>query len=75
MIEIIGTIAAALAIAGVVLNNRGRRACFAIWLISNTLLLGIHANVGIWSLAARDGVFIFLAIQGWHYWSKNGIGK
>jgi hypothetical protein len=36
-VEIIGTAATVLAVAGVVLNNRRRRACFAVWLVSNAL--------------------------------------
>ena len=37
---------------------------------SDVLTLAIHVNAGIWSLAARDGVFFLLAIQGWFMWRR-----
>ena len=39
-IEIIGWIVTVIAVYGVLLNNRRRRACFAVWLVSNTLSAG-----------------------------------
>jgi len=70
MIELIGTTAAILAITGVVLNNRRLRLCFLLWLVSNSLTLIIHAQTGVWSLAARDAIFLILAVEGWIKWSK-----
>ena len=70
MIELTGTIATVLAVLGVVLNNRRMRICFAIWLVSNTLSLVIHVDAALWSLAARDAIFIVLAVDGWVRWGK-----
>ena len=70
MIELIGTIATILAITGVVLNNRRLRVCFLLWLCSNSLTLAIHAQTGIWSLVARDAIFLILAVEGWVRWGR-----
>jgi nicotinamide riboside transporter PnuC len=70
MKEIIGLVATGLAVGGVVLNNRKMISCFALWIISNAISAGLHANVGLWSLFLRDGIFIILAIEGWHRWSR-----
>jgi nicotinamide riboside transporter PnuC len=69
VIEFIGTIGTILAVAGTVLNNRRRRACFYIWMVSNVLTLIVHVVAGIWSLAARDVVFFALAVEGLARWS------
>ena len=68
VMAVIGWTATAVALLGVWLNNRRRRACFALWLISNTMTLGIHAAAGMWPLAARDGAFFIMAIHGWWLW-------
>ena len=70
MIELIGFIAGAIAVAGVILNNRRVRFCFVLWVVSNTLSMGLHANAGMWSLAFRDLVFLVLAFQGLYMWRK-----
>lgn len=70
MIEAIGAAATAIAICGVVLNNRRRRSCFVLWLVSNSLTLAIHVAVGVWSLVARDAVFLLLAVEGLYRWRK-----
>ena len=66
--EIVGTVAAILAVAGVLLNNRKLRMCFILWMVSNALSAGIHACAGPWSLMLRDVVFFVLAIEGWIKW-------
>lgn len=68
MIEMIGAIATTIAIAGVLLNNYRRRSCFLLWIFSNTFTLIIHAYIGVWSLAARDVVFLVLAVHGLYAW-------
>ena len=68
-IEIAGWLATVTALGGAWLNNRRRRACFLMWLVSNTLTFGIHAVAGLWPLAARDGAFFLLALHGWRLWS------
>lgn len=70
MLEIIGTIATVLAVTGVVLNNRRLRCCFLLFLLSNSGSLIIHAQTGIWSLVARDVIFLVLAVEGWIRWGK-----
>ncbi|MFB3894642.1 MAG: nicotinamide mononucleotide transporter [Phycisphaerae bacterium] len=50
---------------------RRRRACFALWLVSNAITFGIHAAAGMWPLAARDGAFFIMAIHGWRVWSDS----
>jgi nicotinamide riboside transporter PnuC len=70
MIEIIGIIATILAITGVILNNRRLRVCFILWLVSNSLTLVIHAQTDVWSLVARDAVFLVLAVEGWIRWGN-----
>ena len=68
MIELLGTIATILAVIGVIMNNRKMIGCFYIWLLSNTITLFIHSQAGIWSLAARDLIFLVLAVEGLIKW-------
>ncbi len=76
MIELIGVVASVLAVVGVVLNNRRMICCFYLWMVSNSLSLGLHvyAAVGcgaeVWSLVARDAVFLVLAFHGLKSWGK-----
>ena len=70
MIEIFGTVATVLAVAGVLLNNHRRRECFLIWIVSNAMTFAIHAHAGIASLAVRDAIFLALALDGWNRWRK-----
>lgn len=70
MIEIFGTIATALAIFGVLLNNRKLIVCFYLWLVSNLITAGIHFDAGIYSLLVRDLIFFGLAIEGIYRWRK-----
>jgi nicotinamide riboside transporter PnuC len=76
MVEILGIIATVLAVGGVWLNNRQRIACFKLWIVSNLLSLGIHCSTGIWTLAIRDAIFVYLAFEGIRLWKiKNRIYK
>jgi nicotinamide riboside transporter PnuC len=70
MIETIGYISMTLAVAGVVFNNYKMAVCFKIWIVSNLLSLILHASLGIWSLAARDFIFLLLAVHGIFKWRK-----
>lgn len=70
MIELMGTLATILAVTGVLANNRRLRWCFILWIVSNGLSAGIHADAGIWSLFGRDVIFFVLAIEGWIIWGK-----
>lgn len=69
-IEIIGVISTILAVIGVLANNRRLRWCFLVWMVSNSLSLTIHAYTAIWSLAARDLIFLVLAVEGWIKWGR-----
>lgn len=74
MMELFGSIATVLLVAGVILNARLNRACFAFWLAGNIILVVMHAQVGLVSLVRCDFIFIALAIYGWYRWKKKGIG-
>lgn len=67
-LELWGLLSTALAIAGVILNNRRRRECFYVWIVSNSLTFCVHAWAGLWSLALRDVVFLVLAFDGLRRW-------
>lgn len=66
--SVIGWTATAVALLGVWMNNRRRRACFVFWLISNAMTFGIHTCAGMWSMVARDGAFFVMAVHGWLLW-------
>jgi nicotinamide riboside transporter PnuC len=67
--ELLGILATVIAVLGVLLNNGRVIWCFPVWGISNTITLYLHLNKRMFSLAARDFVFILLALQGWWMWS------
>jgi nicotinamide riboside transporter PnuC len=69
MIELLGAIATALAITGVVLNNSMMIWCFPIWFLSNGITAWIHYKKRVRSLLVRDLVFMALAVAGWVQWS------
>jgi len=69
-LEIIGWTSGAVAVAGVILNNYRLRLCFLLWLASNSASAGLHLNAGMYGLAARDVVFLVLAIHGLILWGK-----
>ena len=72
--ELIGWLASAGAVAGVLLNNHRLRACFLVWLCTNAISGGLHlrgyalGDGAMLSLAARDAVFMLLAVHGWWKW-------
>jgi nicotinamide riboside transporter PnuC len=68
LIEILGTIAGAIAVVGVILNNRKSTLCFKLWFVSNGLSFYIHLISGLYSMAFRDFVFIVLAFDGLRRW-------
>jgi len=70
IVEIFGIISTTLAVIGVLANNRRLRWCFLVWMVSNGLSLAIHAQAAIWSLLARDAIFLVLAVEGWIKWGK-----
>jgi len=69
---IVGGIATVGAVVGVVLNNRRLSSCFIVWLVSNTLTAAVHADAGLWTLLARDVIFLVLAVEGLWRWRKAG---
>lgn len=70
MSEWIGIAATVLAVGGCALNNRRRRMCFVLWVISNAACLYLHAGCGLWSLAVRDVIFTVLSVEGWILWNQ-----
>ena len=70
MLELVGIIATMIAVAGVWLNNHKLRACFYLWLVSNTLSAGIHLYLCCYSLFCRDVIFLVLALHGLRKWSR-----
>ncbi len=73
--ETIGWCVTAIAVAGVLLNNRLNRACFILWMVSNTLSATLHMAAGQISLTARDAAFFALAIHGWFAWGCSESSK
>jgi nicotinamide riboside transporter PnuC len=71
MTELLGAIAAVVAIAGVLANNRRCRVCFGLWMVSNALSAALHAQAGMVSLMARDLIFFILAVEGWRLWGRS----
>ncbi len=69
--EAIGMVSMVLAVAGVWLNNRKLRGCFYLWLVSNSLSAVLHGQAGLWSLLARDVIFLALAVEGIVKWRKD----
>lgn len=69
-IELISLAAMVIAITGVVLNNHGRRACFWVWLASNTISAMIHIHSGLVVMTVGDIIFAALAVHGLVCWSK-----
>lgn len=63
--------ATAIAVLGVVANNRRYRSCFILWILSNAATAFIHLHQHIYSLAARDVIFLLLAIEGLYLWRKD----
>jgi len=72
-IEITGIVSSVIAVGGVLLNNYRLRVCFIAWIVSNSMTLAVHVAVGVWSLAARDAVFLVLAIHGWFAWGRSKV--
>ena len=70
MIEFLSGISTALAVTGVMLNNRLKISCFYVWLISNSICAGIHINAGLLTLAAKDVIFIVMAFEGILLWRR-----
>lgn len=74
-IDLAAWIATLIALLGVWLNNRRRRACFALFLISNAITFALHAAAGMWPLGARDAAFFLMAIHGWRLWAAQSSGE
>lgn len=70
-IEIISIVATALAVTGVILNNRKSIYCFIFWLCSNALSAGIHIHAGLYGLTIRDLIFMVLAVEGIILWKRS----
>jgi len=69
-LEIIGALTTVLAVLGAWMNNHKFRTCFKVWLVSNSLSLACHVALTAYSLAARDAIFLGLAIHGLLVWRR-----
>lgn len=66
--EALGVVAIVLSVWGTVhINNRDRRG-FALWIIANVASFAVHYLTGVWTMGARDIVFLALAVDGWFRW-------
>ena len=68
--ELLGGLATVIAVAGVLLNNARVIWCFPVWMASNGLTLVLHVRRRMWTLAARDAIFLGLAAAGWWMWTR-----
>lgn len=64
----------AASIAGVVLNIRRRRACFAIWLGTNATWAGVDFAHGLPAQGTLMLVYAGLAVWGWCAWKPADAG-
>ena len=67
-LEIFAWLTALLSLAGVILNIRRHRACFAIWTVTNAAWAGIDAHAGIYSQSCLHATYVALAVYGWFSW-------
>jgi len=68
------TIATVLAVAGCLANNRRRRICFILWIVSNAICGVLHYQAGLPGLLVRDVIFSVLAVEGFLKWKGDGCG-
>jgi hypothetical protein len=70
LVETLSLVAMAIAVVGVFLNNHRVRACFLLFLVSNSLCGAVHLHAHLWGLLARDTIFLLLAWHGWVVWGR-----
>lgn len=68
--ELFGILCTIISVIGVILNNRKMIACFYLWILSNSISMGLHVSCHFWSLATRDALFTLLAIEGILQWRE-----
>ena len=75
-LEAVGLVATVVAIAGVLLMNARRRSCHVVWIGSNALFVLIHLSTTpvVWTMVARDVVFLALAFSGFYQWRSISKG-
>lgn len=61
---------AVLALVGVWLNIHGRRACFAIWTVTNATWAAVDFLHGIYAQAALQCVYFLLSVYGFVKWTN-----
>ncbi len=69
--EIFTWFVSAVALAGVWLNIKKRRACFALWMFSNASWMCIDYVKGIYAQAALNYIYLLLAMYGLFEWSTS----
>ena len=70
LLELFCWMISAAAVAGVILNNFRHRACFVLWLATNAATAAVHVHAGLYGFAARDLIFLALAVHGLHAWRR-----
>jgi len=68
--EHIGWIFTVLAMAGTFINARGNRACFYVWIISNTGFIGVSVITGAYPQAALFTFNLAMCGVGLKKWKK-----
>jgi nicotinamide riboside transporter PnuC len=59
-------------LAGVVLNIHRRRACFAIWAVTNASWTVVDLYHGVWAQACLQAVYVGLSFYGLWHWKRTG---
>ncbi len=73
--EVLYWTTAALALVGVWLNIHGRRACFAIWCVTNAIWAVIDLRHGIYAQAALQFTYCLLSVYGLVKWTRAPTGR
>ncbi len=70
LFELLQWLTAATSLAGVILNVRKHRLCFALWLPANLLWCGIDLYCGIYPQAGLQALYAGLSLWGLWEWRK-----
>jgi nicotinamide riboside transporter PnuC len=59
-----------LGIAGAILNARGMRASFIVWVVANAGMLSLNVATHRYPEAILFGVYLLTAVYGWLHWGR-----
>jgi nicotinamide riboside transporter PnuC len=71
--EMLGWLATAIAMIGVVLNAKGKVVCFYLWLASNGFYTVVNVLAGSYAQGALFAFNFVMSIYGIHCWKKGGV--